>query len=139
MYVWYYVPKSGMLGWVYFVLVKDIPLFLKYINKIKLNMYSVWHNYMFIIIIIIIIIIIALFYYWLLVSSSKGHHQANVYKILKMLVHIVQKRQFCGIPFTFISSLYNYYQPLDVLSVVSYVVGTMDVFQNFFLCLTNLK
>ena len=37
-----------------------------------------------------------------------------------MLVHIVQKRQFFyGIPFTFISSLYNYYQPLDVLSVVS--------------------
>jgi hypothetical protein len=35
-----------------------------------------------------------------------------------MLVHIVQRRQFCGIPFTFISGLYNYYQPSDVLSVV---------------------
>jgi len=55
---------------------------------------------------------------------------------LKMLVHIVQKRQFYGIPFTFISSLYNYYQPLDVLSVVScvarfYVVSTMGVFTKF--------
>ena len=29
------------------------------------------------------------FYYWLLVSASIGHHQANVYKNLKMLVHIV--------------------------------------------------
>ena len=38
-----------------------------------------------------------------------------------MLVHIVQKSQFYGIAFTFISSLYNYYQPLDVLSVVSSV------------------
>jgi hypothetical protein len=34
--------------------------------------------------------------------------------------HIVQKLQFYGIPFRFISSLYNYYQPLDVLSVVSF-------------------
>jgi len=34
-----------------------------------------------------------------------------------MLVHIVQKRQFYGIPFRVIRSLYNYYQPLDVLSV----------------------
>jgi hypothetical protein len=38
-----------------------------------------------------------------------------------MLVHTVQKRQFYGIPFTFISSRYNYYQPLDLLSVVSCV------------------
>jgi hypothetical protein len=27
-----------------FVFVGDIPLCLKYINKIKYNMYSVWHN-----------------------------------------------------------------------------------------------
>jgi hypothetical protein len=65
--------------------------------------------------------ILLLFYYWLLLSASKGHNQASIYKKLKMLVHIVQKRQFYGIPFTFISSLYNYYQPLDVLSVVSCV------------------
>jgi hypothetical protein len=38
-----------------------------------------------------------------------------------MLLHTVQKSQFCGIQFTSISSLYNYYQPLDVLSVVSCV------------------
>jgi hypothetical protein len=37
-----------LLGWVYLVLVEDISLCLKYANKIKLNMYSVWHNYMFI-------------------------------------------------------------------------------------------
>jgi len=50
------------------------------------------------------------------------HHQANIYnnkKKLKMLVHIVQKSQLCGVPFTFIDSLFNYYQFLDVLSVVS--------------------
>jgi hypothetical protein len=35
-----------------------------------------------------------------------------------MLVHVVQKLQCYGIPFTFINSLYNYYQLLDVLSVV---------------------
>jgi len=27
-----------------------------------------------------------LFYYWLLVSASTDHHQANIYKKLKMLV-----------------------------------------------------
>jgi len=32
------------------LLVGDIPFYLKYINKIKLFMYSVRHNYMFIII-----------------------------------------------------------------------------------------
>jgi len=36
-----------------------------------------------------------------------------------MLVHIVQERQYYGNPFTFIRSVYTYYQPLDVLSVVS--------------------
>jgi hypothetical protein len=35
-----------------------------------------------------------------------------------MQVHVVKNRQLYGIPFTFISSLYNYYQLLDVLSVV---------------------
>jgi len=34
-----------------------------------------------------------------------------------MVVHTVQK--LYGIPFTIIKSLYNYYQLLDVLSVVS--------------------
>jgi len=64
--------------------------------------------------------ILSLFYYWLLVSASKGHHQANIYKKkkLQMLVHIVKRRQFYGIPFPFISALYNYYQLSDVLSVV---------------------
>ena len=38
-----------------------------------------------------------------------------------MLVRVVKKRQFDGIPFTFVSSLYNYCQPLYVLSVVSCV------------------
>jgi hypothetical protein len=61
-----------------------------------------------------------LFCYWLLVSASKVHHQANIYKKkLKMLVHLVQKRQVCGIQFTFVCGLYIYYQSLDVLSVVS--------------------
>jgi hypothetical protein len=36
-----------------------------------------------------------------------------------MQVHIVQKRQFYGILFTFISSLYKFYQLLDVISLVS--------------------
>ena len=35
-----------------------------------------------------------------------------------MLVQEVQKRQFYGIPFTFINGLYNYCGLLDVLSVV---------------------
>ena len=34
---------------------------------------------------------------------------------------MLQKRQFYGIPFTFISSLYNFYQLLDVVSLVSCV------------------
>ena len=37
--------------------------------------------------------------------------------------HIVQKSQFYGTPFTFISSLYNYYQPLDV----PYVVKCLEI------------
>jgi len=60
--------------------------------------------------------ILLLFYYWLLVSASKGHHQANIYDKPKMLVHILQKRHLYGIPFTIISSLYNYYQPHNIKS-----------------------
>jgi hypothetical protein len=55
-----------------------------------------------------------IFYYWLLVSASKGENQASIYKKPKMLLHILQNRQFYGIPFTSISILYNYYQPLDL-------------------------
>jgi len=46
-----------------------------------------------------------LFHYWLLVSASKGQHQTNIYKKLKMLVHIVQKGRYYGIPVTIITSL----------------------------------
>jgi len=42
----------------------------------------------------------------------------NVQNRLKMQVHTVQKRQYYGIPFTLIISLYNYYQLLDVLFTV---------------------
>ena len=59
------------------------------INKIKLIMYYIWHNYMF-------ILFLLLFHYWLQVAPSKGRHQANIYKKkkLKMLVHTARKRQF---------------------------------------------
>jgi len=68
--------------------------------------------------------ILLLFYYWLLVSASKGHHQANIDKKLKNAgAYSAKTLIFYGIPFTFISSLYNYYQPLNVLSVVSFVFG----------------
>ena len=36
-----------------------------------------------------------------------------------MLVPVVHKYQFYGIPFTFINSIYNYYQLLCVLFAVS--------------------
>ena len=36
-----------------------------------------------------------------------------------MLEHVVRKHRFYGILFAFINSLYNYYQLLDVLFVVS--------------------
>jgi hypothetical protein len=49
--------------------------------------------------------ILLLFYYWLLVSASQGHHQASIYKKLKMLEHIVQKYQFYRTIFAFISGL----------------------------------
>jgi len=39
------------------------------IIKMKLNMYSVWHNYLF----------FYYFCYWLLVSVSMDHQQANIY------------------------------------------------------------
>jgi hypothetical protein len=43
--------------------------------KMKLNMYSVWHNNLFSLLI----------YYWLLVLVWIGHHQANIYRNLKIL------------------------------------------------------
>ena len=90
-------------------------------------MYCVWHNCVF---------ILLLFYYWLLVSASKGHLQASIYKNLKTQMRIVQKLQFFGILFTFISRLYNYYQPLYVLSVVIcieiYIVSTMECITKIF-------
>jgi len=61
--------------------------------------------------------IVLLFCHWLLAAASIGHHQASIYKKLKMLVHVAQKLQFYGIPFTFIISLCNYYQLLVLLSV----------------------
>jgi hypothetical protein len=39
------------------------------VTKIKLNICSVWHNYLF---------ILLFFYYWLQLSVSKSHHQANI-------------------------------------------------------------
>ena len=38
------------------------------------------------------------FYYWLLVSACVGHHQANIHKNLKMMVHTVHLVSFYGIP-----------------------------------------
>jgi len=55
---------------------------------------------------------------WLLVSAPMDRHRASISKKLKVVVHMVQKHQFYGIPFTFINKLYNYYQLLDVLYVV---------------------
>ena len=51
--------------------------------------------------------ILLLFYYWLLVSAPKGHHQANIYKKPKIAGAYSTKHKFYGIPFTFLSSLYN--------------------------------
>jgi len=59
----------------HFSLVQDIPLCLQYINNGKINMYSVWHNYL-----LISLLLLLLFYYCLLVSASKSHQQANIYK-----------------------------------------------------------
>jgi hypothetical protein len=63
--------------------------------------------------------ILLLFYYWLLVSASIDLHWPIFTKNLKMPLRILQKSQFYGISFTFIKSLYKYYQLLDVLSVVN--------------------
>jgi hypothetical protein len=52
--------------------------------------------------------------------ASMDHHQDSIYKNLKMLVHIVKKRTFLWHSFIFINSVCNYYQILDVLSVVRY-------------------
>ena len=60
-------------------------------------------------------------YYWLLVSVSVDHHQASIYKNFKNATAYIHKYQFCGFSFTFINSLCNYYQLLDVLFVVSCV------------------
>jgi hypothetical protein len=56
-------------------------------------------------------IILLLCCYWLLVSASKDHHQANIYrkKNPKMLLHVVQKHLFYGIPCTTITSLWMSY------------------------------
>jgi len=64
------------------ILVQGIPLCLKYNIKMKLNMYSVWHNYFFFYFIVSII-------GYLLVSASIDPRQTSIYKNFKMLVHIV--------------------------------------------------
>ena len=46
-----------------------------FVNKMTLNVYSDTTTCL-------------LFYYLVLVSASNGHHQASIYKNLKMLVHI---------------------------------------------------
>jgi hypothetical protein len=51
---------------------------------------------------LLLLLLLLLLYYWLLVLASKDHTQAIICKKLKMLLHIVQKRKFYGIPFTFI-------------------------------------
>jgi hypothetical protein len=82
-----------------------------YINKIKC-VFRMTQLYVYFIIIVLLATSFGL------KRPSSGQY---LQKKLKMLVNIVKKSQFYGIPFTFIRSLYNYYQPLDVLSVVSCV------------------
>ena len=53
------------------------PLCLNNNIKMKLNMYFVWHNYLF--------ILLTLLYYLLLVSALISHPQANIYRKLKIL------------------------------------------------------
>jgi len=55
-------------------------------------------------------ILLLLFYYWLLVSASKGLHQANIYKNLKVLVHIVKGKGKVH-PCTGTEALYRPYGP----------------------------
>jgi hypothetical protein len=64
---------------------------------------------------------IFLFYYfkcWQLVLARIGHQQANIYKNLKMLVHIT--RQYHGIPFTFNVFLKIYASYSCVISSILY-------------------
>ena len=86
-----------------FFLVEDIQLCLKYNIKKKLNMYSVWHNYLFILLLFLL----------LATSSDLKRPSSGQYlqkkKNLKMLVCIIQKHKFYWILFTFISSLYSCY------------------------------
>jgi len=59
---------KGLSKWMR-ILVEYIRVCLNYINKIKLNMYSIWHKYVYFTIII------------LLLATSlglKGHHQTNI-------------------------------------------------------------
>jgi hypothetical protein len=61
-----------------------------------------------------------------------------------MLVHMVQKCQFYGIPFTVINSLCNCYHLLDVLSIVRCAEILLcqyceSVYKFFFSLIGNLK
>jgi len=51
--------------------------------------------------------------------SLRGHHQANIYQKLKNGGAFSTNVNFYGIPLTIVNSLHNYYQLLNVLSVVS--------------------
>jgi len=103
--IWLLAWTHYKTGNVRIILVADIPLCWEYISKTKLNIYSVWYKCT----LLLLLLLLLLFYHWLLISTSTDHHQTNIYKQnLKILVHIVQKRQFYGIPYTFTSSLYNY-------------------------------
>jgi hypothetical protein len=52
-----------------------------------------------------------------------------------MVVHKTKTSISYGIPFTFISSLYNYYQSLNVLSVVS-CVGIL--YREYYECISKI-
>jgi len=56
----------------------------------------------------------------LFVSASKGHHQADIYKQKK-----TQNTEAYSTKTSILwDPIYNYYQPLDVISVVSCVIYT---------------
>jgi hypothetical protein len=57
----------------------------------------------------------SLFYYWLIVLASVGHHQDNIYKKTSNAGPYSTKTLIIW------DIIYNYYQPLDVLSVVGCV------------------
>ena len=84
----------------------------KTFDEIQLNMHTVWHNYI-------------IFYCYSTVGYKFRLQRTIIRQIftknLKMPVHIAQWHQFYGITFIAINSLYNYYQPLDMLSAVSCV------------------